>query len=113
MQFFTLSALTTLALASFAVAVPLGDAPSDQCNTGALQCCQIVQAADTPSVSSLLGILGVVVQGLTGQVGVTCDPISVIGASGNSWYALPLSRTIYLLMCFLPLKQLRPASLLH
>ncbi len=37
----------------------------------------------------LLGLLGVVVQGLTGQVGVTCDPISVIGASGNSWYALP------------------------
>ncbi|KJA28140.1 hypothetical protein HYPSUDRAFT_156544, partial [Hypholoma sublateritium FD-334 SS-4] len=68
-------------------------APSNQCNTGALQCCQSVQAADTPSVATLLGLLGAAVQGITGQVGLTCNPISVIGVSGNSCSAQPVCCT--------------------
>ena len=41
--------------------------------------------ADSAAGSALLGVLGVVVEGITGQIGLQCSPISAIGvASGNS-----------------------------
>lgn len=85
MQFSVLSAFATLALATFAVATSNGDGPSNQCNNGAIQCCQSVQDASTPGVASILGLVGAVVQGVTGQVGLTCSPITAIGLGGNSW----------------------------
>jgi hypothetical protein len=88
MQFKLAFAFATLALTTLAAANPLrrDSSPSNQCNTGSLQCCSSVQSATSPGIATLLGLLGVVVQGVTGQVGVTCSPITVIGASGTSWY---------------------------
>ncbi|KJA19436.1 hypothetical protein HYPSUDRAFT_217661 [Hypholoma sublateritium FD-334 SS-4] len=80
MQFTTLSTLTTLALAAFAAA----SGASSQCNTGSLQCCNSVQNADAPAAAALLGVLGIVLQDVTAQVGLTCSPISAIAVSGNS-----------------------------
>ncbi|THV02187.1 fungal hydrophobin [Dendrothele bispora CBS 962.96] len=77
-----LSALATLAAAT--------GTPASQCNTGPVQCCDSVQSASEPSVATLLGLLGVAVQSVTGQVGVTCTPISVIGVGGNSCSAQPV-----------------------
>ncbi|KAK7027330.1 hypothetical protein VNI00_015293 [Paramarasmius palmivorus] len=57
---------------------------ADQCNTGPVQCCNSLQSANEPSVAGLLGLLGIAVQSVTGQVGVTCNPISVIGIGSNS-----------------------------
>ncbi|KDR84489.1 hypothetical protein GALMADRAFT_237367 [Galerina marginata CBS 339.88] len=92
MQFKVLSALAFVTLAA-ATVLPArwNDAPpASQCNTGDLQCCQSVQSASTPSVASLLTLLGVVVGSVTAPVGVTCSPISVIGLGGNSCSAQPV-----------------------
>ena len=82
MQFAT---LTALAFAAVAVAIPTGSGPSNQCNTGPVQCCNSVQRADSPSAAGLLGLLGIVVKDLTTQVGMTCSPLGVASISGNSW----------------------------
>ncbi|CAA7260094.1 unnamed protein product [Cyclocybe aegerita] len=76
---FKLSALTTtLILATLAAATAIRrNEPASQCNTGA----------------PLLGLLGVVVQDVTAIVGVTCTPITVIGAGGNSCTAQPVCCT--------------------
>ncbi len=83
-------ALATLALATLAAATPTRrqDSPSNQCNTGSLQCCESTQDATSSSVAGLLGLLGlldVILGDLTGQVGVTCSPITGVGVSGTSW----------------------------
>ena len=59
--------------------------PASSCSTGALQCCNSVQSASDPAASLLLGLLGIVVQGVDVLVGLDCSPISVIGLSGGSW----------------------------
>ncbi|KAK7472100.1 sc3 hydrophobin [Stygiomarasmius scandens] len=65
-------------------------APASQCNTGDLQCCNSVQSANSPAASLLLGLLGIVIQGVDVLVGLTCDPISVIAIGGNSCNAQPV-----------------------
>ncbi|KJA22824.1 hypothetical protein HYPSUDRAFT_103956, partial [Hypholoma sublateritium FD-334 SS-4] len=66
---------------------------TDQCNTGSAQCCQSVQSASTPSVASILATLGIVGQGATVPVGVTCSPLTIVGASGTSCSAQPVCCT--------------------
>ncbi|KJA23545.1 hypothetical protein HYPSUDRAFT_100350, partial [Hypholoma sublateritium FD-334 SS-4] len=83
-------------LATFAAATPIGannPAPVDQCDTDAAQCCASTQEADTTSTAAFLGLLGIVAQGLTGLVGVTCSPITAIGASGTSCSQQPVCCT--------------------
>ncbi|KAF9528995.1 fungal hydrophobin-domain-containing protein [Crepidotus variabilis] len=70
-----------------------GSGPSNQCNTGSLQCCNSVQAANSSSITGILGLLGVAVGSITGLVGVTCSPLSVIGIGGNSCTAQPVCCT--------------------
>ncbi|KAF5348028.1 hypothetical protein D9758_010050 [Tetrapyrgos nigripes] len=82
--------LTVAALASLAAATPLEVRQAGQCNTGPIQCCNSVQSSNTGLVSGLLGLLGVVLGGVTAQVGVTCTPITVIGGGGNSCTAQPV-----------------------
>ncbi|KAF8055412.1 hydrophobin-251 [Lyophyllum atratum] len=73
-----------LALPLLAAAGPHGKSTS---------CCNSVQNADDKSVAGILGFLGVAVQGLTGQVGLTCNPISGIGIGGNSCASQPVCCT--------------------
>lgn len=63
----------------------------DQCNTGPVQCCNSVQSASSTAASSLLGLLGVVLQNVDVLVGITCSPISALSLGGNSWCASLLS----------------------
>ncbi|KAF5310747.1 hypothetical protein D9619_007785 [Psilocybe cf. subviscida] len=94
---FKLAAFTTIAaMATLAAATPTGGSgPSNQCNTGSLECCQSTQ--DSKSIDGtllgLLTLLGVNVGSLTALVGVTCSPISVVGISGTSCSAQPVCCT--------------------
>ena len=74
-MFSKLAVVTSLAI--LAAATPMPNVPASQCTTGPIQCCNSVQKASDPSVSKLLGLLGIVVQDVTALVGVTCSPISV------------------------------------
>lgn len=79
---FKLSAIVAASLAAFTFANSI---PASDCNTGPIQCCDSVQSAGSADASKLLGLLGVVVQDLNVLVGITCSPITVIGAGGDSW----------------------------
>ena len=72
-----LSALVSLAIA----------APSSQCNTGPVQCCNTMEDSKTMSshTSKLLGLVNVDVGDITGKVGTNCTPITVLGLGGNKW----------------------------
>ncbi|KAF8985269.1 fungal hydrophobin-domain-containing protein [Cyathus striatus] len=85
---FKSAAFATLSLATFAAATG-----SDQCTTGSLQCCQSTGTASSSSIASLLAIVGVAVQDVTGLVGVTCSAISGVGVGGDSCTAQPVCCT--------------------
>ncbi|KAI8970901.1 fungal hydrophobin-domain-containing protein [Trametes punicea] len=54
------------------------------CSTGSIQCCQTVGDASDPTFSLILGLLGIVVDGVNVLLGLDCSPISVIGVGGGS-----------------------------
>ncbi|KAF6756259.1 hydrophobin-315 [Ephemerocybe angulata] len=93
--------ITALGLASVAVAVPTGGpttpapipASQPECNTGQIQCCNSVQEANSPGLAAIFALLGLNVGDITGLVGVTCSPISVIGLPGTSCSANPVCCT--------------------
>ncbi|KAI0717353.1 fungal hydrophobin-domain-containing protein [Cerioporus squamosus] len=65
--------------------------PASSCSTGDIQCCNSVQSVSTPNsrasdpaASVLLGLLGIVVQGVDVLVGLSCSPITVIGVGGGA-----------------------------
>ncbi|KAF5393172.1 hypothetical protein D9757_001291 [Collybiopsis confluens] len=78
-------AFVSAALASLAVATPTprGGEPASSCTTGPVQCCNSVQSASSGAVGLLLGLLGIVLQDLNVNVGLTCSPISVVGAGST------------------------------
>ncbi|KAK7469169.1 hypothetical protein VKT23_003660 [Stygiomarasmius scandens] len=82
--------IVAIAAASLAVSTDTGAAPASQCNTGKLQCCNSVQSSSSSSVAGLAGLLGIALQGVNIPIGVTCNPISVIGIGGNSCSAQPV-----------------------
>ncbi|EGO01039.1 hypothetical protein SERLA73DRAFT_179079 [Serpula lacrymans var. lacrymans S7.3] len=61
-----------------------------QCNTGDLQCCNSVESASSSGVADLLGLLGIVLGDITGLVGITCSPLSIIGLGSSSCTAEPV-----------------------
>ncbi|KAJ4465684.1 fungal hydrophobin-domain-containing protein [Lentinula edodes] len=78
-------AFVSAALATLAVATPAPrDEPGSSCSTGPVQCCNSVQSASSDPITTILGLLGIVLQDLNVDVGLTCSPITVIGASGSS-----------------------------
>ncbi|KAH7696840.1 Hydrophobin [Aphelenchoides avenae] len=57
----------------------LGCSPtsSSSCDEGTLQCCTIVASVQSPAVASLAGTLGVVLQDLSLDAGLTCIAVNV------------------------------------
>ncbi|KAF9047509.1 hydrophobin-251 [Panaeolus papilionaceus] len=70
-----------------------GDGINNSCNVGSLQCCNSVQSANDASIAGLVGLLSLLVGPITGQVGLTCSPITVVGTAGNSCSAQPVCCT--------------------
>ncbi|EKM54145.1 uncharacterized protein PHACADRAFT_97866 [Phanerochaete carnosa HHB-10118-sp] len=54
------------------------------CSTGDAQCCNSVTSASNPAAAGILSGLGIVLQGVTADVGLTCSPITAVGAGGGS-----------------------------
>ncbi|KIJ67321.1 hypothetical protein HYDPIDRAFT_108039 [Hydnomerulius pinastri MD-312] len=44
----------------------------------------LAQQADSSAVTSLLALLGIVVEDLTGQVGLGCSPITAVGTGSGA-----------------------------
>ncbi|KXN91340.1 Hydrophobin-3, partial [Leucoagaricus sp. SymC.cos] len=64
--------------------------PASQCGTGNLQCCNALERSDGSLVGILLGLLGVVLQGVEALVGITCSPIDILGIGQNSCHTQPV-----------------------
>ncbi|KAI0826604.1 fungal hydrophobin-domain-containing protein [Trametes gibbosa] len=84
-----------LSLALLAAAMPGGTPPpptttitatalpptptGDLCSTGSLQCCQSIGGADNPVIGLILGLLGIVIDGVDVLLGLQCSPIKIVG----------------------------------
>jgi hypothetical protein len=51
-----------------------------------VQCCNQLQDANSAAVAGILSAIGVSAQNVVGQIGLNCNPVSVIGiGSGAKW----------------------------
>jgi len=83
------SKLAIFAVATFALvasAAPM----QNSCNVGKVQCCNDTFEHTNEDKMAGLGLLAVVVQGVTGLVGVGCSPISALAVAGNSCSSQPV-----------------------
>ncbi|PFH49488.1 hypothetical protein AMATHDRAFT_147596 [Amanita thiersii Skay4041] len=72
-------------LASIALfSLPLLVAAGGNCNTENQQCCNDVQNNLDQYALGQLALVGINVEDVTGMVGLTCTPVSVLAASGQS-----------------------------
>ncbi|TFK69498.1 hydrophobin-domain-containing protein [Pluteus cervinus] len=72
---------------------PTPEEGSNQCNTGTIQCCNTVQDASSQNVQDVAALNDITLGSVTGLVGLTCNPVSVIGAGGNSCSSQPVCCT--------------------
>ncbi|GJF00060.1 fungal hydrophobin [Phanerochaete sordida] len=87
------AAVALLALPFLAVATPTpnnppppttSSAPASSCDTGSVQCCDSTVDSNSAQANALLGLLGIVLGDITGLIGLSCSPISVIGVGTGS-----------------------------
>ncbi|KIJ69889.1 hypothetical protein HYDPIDRAFT_104545 [Hydnomerulius pinastri MD-312] len=89
---FTKSTVFTTVLALTAVTV--ATEPASECTTGPVQCCNSVATTLTPALTTLLESLGLDASSVALPIGLTCDPISVVGVgSGATCNAEPVCCT--------------------
>ncbi|KAJ3508241.1 hypothetical protein NMY22_g16677 [Coprinellus aureogranulatus] len=84
--FATMSAASVIQVARTEPTPP----PNTPCGTDPVQCCNSVQDAGSPIAIALLSLLGIPAGSFTGQVGLTCSPISIIGLPDNSCSTQPV-----------------------
>ncbi|KAF9463583.1 fungal hydrophobin-domain-containing protein [Collybia nuda] len=87
------SAVSALALPLLVAAGGFSELEAGPCETGTLACCGTTQAANTPGLATTLGALGISLDGVTGLVGLTCAPLTVIGLATHSCNAQPVCCT--------------------
>ncbi|RDB20579.1 Fruiting body protein SC1 [Hypsizygus marmoreus] len=89
-MFARVSTLLCLALYVSASAIPRRGEYESQCNTGSVQCCNSVQDSHNKDVGILAALIGLDIKSITGQVGVTCSPLTAVGVGGNSCTQQPV-----------------------
>ena len=79
-------ALAIASLPILAAATPVELEVRQSCSTDDIQCCNSVEQSNSAAGSTLLGLLGIVLQGVAVPLGIGCTPISVVGVgSGATW----------------------------
>ncbi|KAJ7573097.1 hydrophobin 2 [Mycena floridula] len=74
---FKLSAIA-LALVTLAVATPTSR------NTADIECCSSLEEASSPIGVAILKLFGIDPSSVTGLIGVSCSPITVVGAGNGA-----------------------------
>lgn len=83
--------LATFVIATLAVtsmAVPTTSNAEYSCGNGSeVQCCNSTQETGNASggVKSILGLLGIDLSQLTGQIGLDCTSVNVLALGGINW----------------------------
>ncbi|KAJ7573079.1 hydrophobin 2 [Mycena floridula] len=78
---FKLSAIA-LALVTLAVATPTS------CNTADIECCSSLEEASSPIGVAILKLFGIDPSSVTGLIGVSCSPITVVGAGNDNSHSI-------------------------
>lgn len=83
-MFSKVAILATLSIALSVAAAPSGN--EYECTTGQAYCCNSTAQSQSEAGSKILAIVGLTAQGLTGMVGETCSPTTIVGlGKGASW----------------------------
>ncbi|KAJ3483225.1 hypothetical protein NLI96_g6453 [Meripilus lineatus] len=78
----------------FVVFVAAAPQAVNSCNTGPVQCCNSLQSTqNNPLLSTLLGLIGVAAGPVDALVGLTCNPIQVIGLGQSGCNTSPVCCT--------------------
>ncbi|OJT01996.1 Fruiting body protein SC1 [Trametes pubescens] len=75
-------------VAVFALALPLLAAA--KCSTGPVQCCNSLEKSDSAAGLAILSTLGLGLGDVTGQIGLQCSPLSVVGLGASSCKSSPV-----------------------
>ncbi|KAF8869228.1 hydrophobin [Infundibulicybe gibba] len=75
-----------LVAASFALLAAANPVPdnTNSCNTENMYCCDSVQSTDTEAAKYAASLVNLDLTTVTGQVGITCSPTTVIGVGSGS-----------------------------
>ncbi|KAF9224198.1 hydrophobin [Gyrodon lividus] len=76
--------LPVVALAAVATAAPSALEARDQCNTGSISCCNSTYSSTSATITSLAGLLGIVLPAVQGLVGLGCSPITGLGTGSGA-----------------------------
>lgn len=82
MMFTRASTFVVVAIAAIAIAIPnsrVRGGGGNNCDTGTMNCCNSVQSTNNPQTSNVLGLFGIPVDGINGNIGFNCVPITPIG----------------------------------
>ncbi|PPQ63117.1 hypothetical protein CVT24_005828 [Panaeolus cyanescens] len=77
----TLAVLAISALSVSAVSYSDVNGVNYSCNSGPVQCCGTIHESGTWTETDLISLVGATVSNVSGQLGVTCSPITGIGAA--------------------------------
>ncbi|KLO14561.1 hypothetical protein SCHPADRAFT_310032 [Schizopora paradoxa] len=76
------AALVLTTIHYFSIASPSPQTNSNaQCLFDEIMCCNQIQPVNSIQVQMLAGLLGINLSGVTGQVGLICTPLDILGGS--------------------------------
>ncbi|KAF9043362.1 hydrophobin [Panaeolus papilionaceus] len=84
-MFSKVALFTAATMAVFVAAAPSPQGGiNNSCNTGPVQCCNSLFEAEDEHITDLAALLGVATGAITGQAGLNCSPITLIGLGSGA-----------------------------